>query len=276
MWAYRDWIGSLYPRGARSGELLRHYAAVFTTVEGNTTFYRVPEAETVLRWRSAVPASFRFCFKLPRTVTHERLLAGADDEAAAFLRRMAPLGERLGPYVIQLPPAFGPERLDRLAAFAERLAVRPLAVELRHPAFFASAEATAAVDRRLAGLGCERVVMDTRALRAGDADHLDVRAARHQKPKLPTRPVALGRHPVVRFIGHPEPAVNEPWLAEWAERVAGWLGAGKEPFVMIHTPNNVHAPPLARRFHALLGAHADVGTRPPWPGEGAGEQLSLL
>ena len=44
--------------------------------------------------------------------------------------------------------------------------------------------------------------------------------------------------------------------------VAGWLREGRSPTVFIHTPDNVDAPELARRFHeqvrALLPAVAPL------------------
>jgi uncharacterized protein YecE (DUF72 family) len=43
------------------------------------------------------------------------LLQGASLRCAKFLDRMGPMGERLGRFMIQLPAAFGPEHLDRLA-----------------------------------------------------------------------------------------------------------------------------------------------------------------
>ncbi len=134
------------------------------------------------------------------------------------------------------------------------------------------------VDGLLATRGADRVIMDTRALRSGSAEHPGVSAARHRKPDLPIYAAALGRYPVLRFIGHPEDEVDEPWLAGWAELVGRWIGEGRRPLVMIHCPDNFHAPRLARRFHTLLREHAEVGEMPDWPGEAprGGEQLSLL
>ena len=39
VWAYKEWIGDLFPPGNKSAELLRLYSRRLTTVEGNTTFY---------------------------------------------------------------------------------------------------------------------------------------------------------------------------------------------------------------------------------------------
>jgi uncharacterized protein YecE (DUF72 family) len=48
-WGFPGWSGTYFPRPAGSESALGHYARVFNTVEGNTTFYRVPDAPTVAR-----------------------------------------------------------------------------------------------------------------------------------------------------------------------------------------------------------------------------------
>ncbi len=50
VWAYKGWVGELYPQGTRTADFLHLYSRRFTTVEGNTTFYAVPNQETVTRW----------------------------------------------------------------------------------------------------------------------------------------------------------------------------------------------------------------------------------
>ncbi|MDY7093931.1 MAG: DUF72 domain-containing protein [Acidobacteriota bacterium] len=279
LWGLSDWRGNLYSADARPADFLRQYARVFNTVEGNTTFYSVPTAETVERWREATPASFRFCFKFPQRITHELRLRGAGRETTEFLRRMTPLGERLGPFMIQFPRALGPSDLDLLGGYLGSLPEGfRYAVEVRHPALHRS-PGSAALSRVLRRLGAERVIMDTRALRAGDPDHPDVAAARHAKPDLPVAPEVTGRHPLVRWVGHPSAAVSDPWLEDWARVLGAWIRGGWQPYFMVHCPNNLHAPPFARRFHRMLAGDLDVGSLAPWPGETAETadgQLSLL
>ena len=86
-WGLKSWVGRLFPPGTRSTEFLERYAEVFNTVEGNTTFYALPAAETVDRWRAQVPDQFRFCFKFPRTITHDKQLAGCEAEVDEFIAR---------------------------------------------------------------------------------------------------------------------------------------------------------------------------------------------
>ena len=292
-WGLKDWVGNLYRRGSRAKEFLAQYAEVFNTVEGNTTFYSLPNADAVKRWRDATPESFRFSFKLPRTISHEKALVGAEREAIQFLDRLRPLGERLGPFMIQLPPSFGPQKLDVLGRFLAALpSDQHFGVEVRHRDFYDEPTVAAELDQLLAHFACERVAMDTRALRSGPASDDDVVKARQRKPDLPVPHLDQGLQPLVRLVGHPDPEINEPWLAEWTEIVARWLLAGRRPYVFAHCPNDLHAPPMARRFHDLLGEQLDVrqdnaknkpveiGTLPTWPGEvseePAAEQLSLF
>ena len=288
-WGLKDWVGNLYRRGTKARDFLAQYAEVFNTVEGNTTFYSLPSAETVERWRDATPESFRFVFKLPKIVTHEKALIGAGRDVSIFLDRLLPLGERLGPVMIQLPPAFGPQHIDRLGRFVSALpSEHRFAIEVRHRAFYDDPAESARLEELLAHFACERVVMDTRAMRAGDPNPPDVAVARGRKPDLPVPESIPGRQPMVRFVGHLDSEVNEPWIEGWATRVARWLDEGRKPYLFAHCPNDLYAPPIARRFHQLLterlgdpaGDAIDPGVLPPWPGEisepPAVEQLSLF
>jgi uncharacterized protein YecE (DUF72 family) len=279
-WSFDGWRGSLYTRDARPGDRLRQYASVFNAVEGNTTFWSVPSAHSVARWRDAVGAGFRFSFKLPRAITHERMLLDATAPLIAFLRALEPLGERLGPFLVQLPPAFGPSHLPRLQAFLEDLPRQfSWAVELRHRAFFEDESLASHCDELLAKQGCDRVVMDTRALRAGDPTHPEVLGALHRKPNLPLRAGPIGRRPMVRFVGHPDAAANEGYLAEWAARMAGWIERRLEPIFFVHTASNLRTPAVARDLHARIAARVEVGDLPVFPGEGCAQengQLELL
>ena len=277
-WGFRDWVGNLYADGTRPRDFLEQYATVFNAVEGNTTFYHLPDARTVARWKAQTPASFRFSFKFPQEVTHKLALRNAGAIVASFLRTLAPLGPRLGPYMLQLPARFGPPQLGQLDRFLGELPKGlPVAVELRHPALCAG-EGQRTVNELLAARGVDRVIMDTRAMRSGDPSHPDVVEAAHKKPDVPVRRVVTGGTPFARVVGHPDPAVNEPWLQRWALHLAAWIDEGRTPYFYAHVPNNLHAPPLARRLHALIGDRTPVGSLPDFPGatRAADGQLKLL
>lgn len=255
MWALRDWVGRYFPAETPTGRELVPYASWCTAAEGNTTFYGLPRPTTVERWAEDAPADFRFLFKLPRAVTHDRRLRNADAEVSEFLDRLEPLGDRAAPFSIQLPGSFGPDDLGVLDRFLARLpADRRWAVEVRHPDLAAGGSDERRLNDLLAERGVDRIIIDTRAVLAGPRETEAEREAHERKPRLPVRPVAIGDQPVVRFIGQTEPEVNPGWWAKWVPKVAHWLDEGRSPIVFIHTPDNLVAPELARRFHAEVAA----------------------
>ncbi|MEO0617208.1 MAG: DUF72 domain-containing protein, partial [Pseudomonadota bacterium] len=143
-------------------------------MEGNTTFYRTPDADTVARWRDAVRGTdFRFCLKLPREVTHEhRPDLGA---LSGFVETVSPLAPHLGPLLVQFPADVGPRELDRIDAVLTRIDGRlDAAVEVRHPSLFTEPERLLPLLQRH---GASRVSLDARPLHQGDTTHSEVQAA---------------------------------------------------------------------------------------------------
>ena len=120
-WSYRDWLGLFYPHGTRPAEYLRSYARRFHTVEIDSTFYRIPAEKSVRRWAESTPGEFLFCPKFPRIITHDKRLVDCGKELSHFLRRMALLGPKLGPLVLQFDYTFTPDLLPRLQAFLSQL-----------------------------------------------------------------------------------------------------------------------------------------------------------
>jgi len=251
-WNEAAWRGSVYPADARPAERLEHYCRLFNAVEGNTTFYARPSADTVLRWAEVMPPGFRFCAKLPRDISHEGDLREQIDATERFLELLAPLGERVAPLWLQLPASFGPQRLGELATWLEACAPRAVAVEVRHTAFFAKGDEERALNRLLHGLGVERICLDSRALFSCQSRDPAVLHAQAKKPRLPIRPTAFSASPQVRFIGGPDLDANQPYLEPWVDKVAGWIEQGLTPHVFLHTPDNQLAAAQALRFHAAL------------------------
>lgn len=276
-WNEPAWRGSVYPIDARPADCLSHYCQLFNAVEGNTTFYARPAAATVQRWAASMPAGFRFCAKLPRTISHagdlREQLAAADD----FRRLLTPLGARVTPFWLQLPASFGPARLAELSAFIEQWGDSRLAIEVRHPAFFARGAEERALNRLLLDRGVERICLDSRALFSCRGDDPALRHAQAKKPRLPVRPTAFSQAPQLRFIGGPDLAANQPFLSPWLDKVAAWIEQGLTPHVFLHTPDNRLAAAQARRFHQLLTERLPGLPALPGPSiDPAVEQLDLL
>lgn len=253
MWSHNHWQQSLYGPGCKTGDRLARYAEVFTTVEGNTTFYATPAITTVRKWQDATPDNFRFTFKLPAAITHQHKLVHCDKLLADFLTVMAPLEQKIGLWKIQLPANFGPTALPTLEKFLRKLP-RHLCcgVEVRHPAFFAKGHDEQALNRLLAEQRANRIIMDSRPVFAAPPTTEAVIEAHQQKPRVPVHAIATADNPMIRFIGHPDDASNDPFFANWLKRLPLWLAEGKQPYLFIHTPDNNRAPELAIRLYKQL------------------------
>jgi uncharacterized protein YecE (DUF72 family) len=249
MWAHAPWQGRFLPHPLPPGERLRAYATWCNAVEGNTTFYATPSRDTVESWERQTTADFRFLVKLPKTITHERRMTGAEGELRAFLSAIEPLGSRARLWV-QLPGSFTPGDLGTLAGFLGLLPdAHTCAVEVRHRAFFQDARAERHLREVLTGAGAEWAPFDTTALFRSPPVSDAERDAWTRKPRLPRRAFALTDRPMVRYIGRDTTAPTVEGWRFWVETVTGWLREGRSPTVFIHTPDNADAPALARRFH---------------------------
>lgn len=258
MWNHAPWQGRFLPHPLAPRDRLSAYASWCNAVEGNTTFYATPAADTVRSWAGQTAPDFRFIFKLPREVTHEHRLGDAGDVAGpvrAFLNAVEPLGQRVRTLWIQLPPSFSPAGLGTLGGFLRRLPREyRYAVEVRHPAFFTDPQAELQLERLLGAAGAEWVTFDTTVLFASPPESAGEREAWGKKPRLPRRARALTSDPVVRYIGRDDTARTVAGWQPWLDTVAGWLREGRSPTVFIHTPDNVEALGLARQFHADVRA----------------------
>ena len=261
-WGFPGWTGQYFPAPTVTSTLAS-YASVFNTVEGNTSFYRVPDEATTQRWAEAVSGTdFRFSFKLPKTITHEAKPDGED--LRRFFTSMEHLGEHAGPFLIQLPARFGPADLPRLERlFAELPDQWRYVLELRHLDFFRQpSRVEALLERYEAG----RVMFDSRPIYQGDSEHPEVLAARHKKPDVPLLDTVYNNLAYVRLVLHPDAAQNGVWVGEWLERCASYLSDGHDLYFMMHCPNNQHCPEFAAAFHNALRARVPgLPPLPPWP-----------
>jgi len=250
MWTYAPWQGRYLPPSLAPRDRLRAYATWCNAVEGNTTFYATPALDTVTSWAEQTAPDFRFILKLPKTVTHERHLTNVEEPVRAFLAAIEPLGQRAHTLWIQLPPSFSPAGLGALTGFLRRLPHEyRYCVEVRHRAFFEDPRSEQQLEQVLGDAGAEWVSFDTTILFGSPPLSAAEREAWIRKPRLPRRSRALTADPVVRYIGRDDAARTVAGWQPWADEVAGWLREGRSPTVFIHTPDNVDALELARRFH---------------------------
>ncbi|MEM6255202.1 MAG: DUF72 domain-containing protein [Cyanobacteria bacterium P01_D01_bin.156] len=266
VWAYKEWLGDFYPQGSRATDFLRLYGERMTCVEGNTTFYSIPSADMVQRWAEKTPADFRFCPKLPRTVTHEGTLMPQLASALDFLKLMQGLGPRLGPIFAQLPPRYSPAAFADLEQFVTCWPheQKPVAVEVRHLDWF-KPPYSGRLDALLCHFGVGRVLLDTRPIYtwSNPVEDPQLRSER-KKPRVPLLPTATASFVLVRYISHPKLDRNRDFLAEWVDYVGNWLAQGVSVYFFVHCPEEAQSPAIARYFQEQL-EKAGINVPPlPW------------
>jgi uncharacterized protein YecE (DUF72 family) len=144
---------------------LSYYAAHFSCVEINTSFYRPHRSATYERWRDETPASFRFSVKMPRSVTHESHLKRCAQEVGCFFEDIAALQPKLTAVLVQLPPSleFNGRAVRAFFKSVPRLRGTKVVCEPRHASWF-----TPAAESALREAGVSRVAADP--VRAAGAD----------------------------------------------------------------------------------------------------------
>src|SRR5947209_18132451 len=93
-YSYKELKGNFYPEDLATTRMLAFYAKLFSTVEINNTFYRMPAAKVLLNWAEQVPEGFAFVLKAPRRISHDKRLKDVDEDVAYLLKTMAALGSK--------------------------------------------------------------------------------------------------------------------------------------------------------------------------------------
>ncbi|MBV5259961.1 DUF72 domain-containing protein [Synechococcus moorigangaii CMS01] len=263
VWSYRGWLGDFYPIGSSAKHFLKLYGDRLQAVEGNTTFYAVPSVETVTRWREQTSPEFRFCLKFPQAVTHQGPLMSHVAAAKAFLERVKPLGDRLGCVFAQLPPYYSPNYWDDLQAFLLTFTALPISfgVEVRHSGWFQEPH-NSRLNAFLTQQNIARVLLDTRPIYNCPDD--PQANSQRRKPNVPLLPVVTGPKAIVRFISHPDRALNQPYFEQWCQQIQQWFSAGHSIYFFMHCPIEDHSPGHALHFQEMLQKNQIPVPPLPW------------
>ena len=224
-YSYKEWKGSFYPDDLPAAKMLAFYAGRFDTVEINNTFYRMPDAAMVGKWGEQVPDGFTFVLKAPQRITHQKRLAGAEDDVRHLFDVAETLGEKLGPVLFQLPPFArkdAPKLRDFLAALPP---ARPVAFEFRHESW------------------CDEEIYDL--LRGRDAALCLADTDETPDPEALTIPTASWGYLRLRRTEY-----SEDDLAAWARRVErqAWSSA----YVFFKHEDEARGPMFGERFRRML------------------------
>ncbi|WP_110514141.1 DUF72 domain-containing protein [Herpetosiphon llansteffanensis] len=274
IWGYRPWVGQFLPAGTSNGDMLKAYAERLTTVEINATFYAVPDQPTVLRWASDTPSNFRFCPKVPRAISHSGNLTEQIAATKAFVAQLQLLGAKLGPIFLQLGPSYSPAQFGDLQTWlaAWDHAV-PLAVEVRHRGWFAP-QAAQRLNGLLAEHGVGRVLVDVRPINTGATTDQVILDARRKKPSVPYHVDVTAPFVLLRFMGHPDLAIDQPLLEQWADTIVAMLNDGLTVYSFMHCPVEERSPEMCELLAQALVARG-IEYPLPTPPEPM-QQLSLF
>lgn len=211
--------------------MLDFYSSRLNGVEVNGSFYRTTPVATLEKWRDGTPPQFRFCMKANRGLTYSADTFDRVGLAQLFSERIAAMGERLGPVLLQFPPVRkrNVELLDGLLEALER----PAACEFRDPTWF-DASVYEVIKRHAGAL----VVTD--------------------EEKWPQAPlVELGPFAYFRL----RRAYNTRSLQPWIETVRSAVAAHED--VHVYFKHDPQAPRLALSMRRAIAGEA--GTEPGSP-----------
>jgi len=269
-WSYDDWREVFYPHTLPRNRWLEFYARHFPVVEMDSSFHHVPSAATVAHWVEMTPPGFRFCPKLPRTLSHEKRLEEPAPEIAMLRRLADELGARFGCALLQLPPSFRarPQEERSLRTFLRAWpADVPLAVEFRDAGWETPRAARLLEDHGVAWVWADTHPLDDQ-LHAGfgflpvTAGHLYVRLLGDFRTKY--GPDGKETHRYGRLLWPRDLA-----LEHWAVKIRHQTQA-REIYVLANNHYEGMAVETVRRLAVKLGLEA------PAPAAAAAGQLELF
>jgi uncharacterized protein YecE (DUF72 family) len=235
--SFDDWVGPFYPAGTSKTVYLEQYAERLPAVEIDSTFYGVPRATTVQKWKERTPPGFRFAAKFPKLITHEKKLDRALGDAEAFIGIMQTLGDKLAVLVLQFAYDFTPDLRDRLDSF---LAALPggsrYAVEVRNREWL-----NPGFREMLSRHNVALVLQDL-----------------HYMPKLDWITTDFT---VIRWLGRRKDIARfdeiqidrSKELEEWSQKVRRFLADGVNVYGFFNNHFSGHSPESVRQFAAMLG-----------------------
>ena len=116
---------------------LRFCAERFTSIEVNSTFYRLQPQSTFEKWRDETPEGFPFAIKGHRYVTHNKKLIDVEEPVTRCRDAASPMGKRLAAVVWRLRAFFKKvERLEKFLPTLQHWGTTRHAIEFRHKTWF--------------------------------------------------------------------------------------------------------------------------------------------
>jgi len=241
-WQYRSWRHAFY-RGRPQKGWLEQYSEQFRTVEVNNAFYRLPERATFERWRDRTPDDFLVGVKVSRYLSHIKRLNDPEEPVARFVDRVAGLGAKLGPVLLQLPPDL-PVRAEALLRTLRCFpAAMRVTVEFRHDSWYTDEVRGILESNNSALCWADSPRRKTPTWRTADWCYLRL----HEGD------------------AEPRPCYTEEALGSWADRVAQAYDARDDVYVYFNNDPNVCAVRDAGVFGQLVEQAGRPCSRRPDP-----------
>lgn len=201
-----------YPPEFKEQPRLSYYAALFNSIEINSSFYKVPMATTVKKWAGLVPVDFKFTYKLWREITHNKGLLFDPAEVARFINVINETGDKKGSLLVQFPPSVKADSLPQVMQLLR--IIRELdpalqwhtAVEFRHHSWYQE-KTYRLLDEYRAGMVLHDLPASATPLMETDVDFIYLR---FHGPN-----------------GGYRDSYSDDFLQEYAEKINDWLYDGK-------------------------------------------------
>lgn len=249
-WVYPAWRGVFYPKGLPQRDELAYASSHVTSIEVNGSFYSLQKPANWQAWHASTPPDFVFSVKGPRFLTHIKRLGDVRAPLANFLASgVLALGEKLGPFLWQLPPnlTFDPERIESFLAMLPQTTGEALAL---------AREREERMDgREWLGPVAERPLRHAFEVRNHTFDTPEYLALLERYGAASVLADTAGKYPrfevqtdgfsYVRLHGEQELYVSgydDASLDAWAERIRPWLDAGRDVYVYFDNDVKVRAP----------------------------------
>jgi len=229
--SYPHWKGTFYPEKLAQKKWLQHYCSVFSSVELNVTFYRLPASATFEKWYQETPPDFAFSLKGSRFITHVKRLLVTAESLDLFFNGAVRLKEKLKVVLWQFPPTFK-INTERLADFLEKLRGYPArnALEFRHESWITS-------------------------------DVIEICKEHNAGLCMADWPVFIDNLPVTAdFVyirrhgegGNYDTCYSQAELKKDAERIKSYVKSGKDVFIYFNNDAFSYAPLNAKKLMDLL------------------------
>ncbi|QEM12351.1 DUF72 domain-containing protein [Mucilaginibacter rubeus] len=118
---------------------LGYYALHENSIEINSSFYKVPQQNTLTRWVREVGPDFLFTFKLWSEISHKKNLIFNAADLSRFMKTIHIIPEvNKGCLLVQFPPSLHVNAMSQLRELIESLKSFqwPIAIEFRHSSWY--------------------------------------------------------------------------------------------------------------------------------------------